>query len=83
MKWYEDRYGIKGWVIGAMIGIIIAVGLLFTYYILDRDEKEWQKFAKEHNCRKVSQSAYTVDSAGRVTPGQTCYLCNDGLTYCR
>ena len=71
---------IKLAILAAVIIILIFGGL---FYLAQIDNENWEHFKKIHNCRKIGETSGTVDSAGRYTPGQEGWLCDDGVTYWR
>lgn len=83
MRWYEDCYGIKPWIVWALGALVILALFLVLSYIAKVDQENWEHFKRVHNCRKIGQTSGTVDSAGRYTPGQEGWMCDDGVTYWR
>ncbi len=70
-------------VAGSFIAIAVAIGVY--------EAKQWEKFAKEHDCKVIAKisgySAMGAGSDGKPTsvyiPGRTTYHCNDGIDYTR
>lgn len=77
MKNYLYKISLIEWLI-----IIAIVSVLVGGIIAWRDERHWNQWARVH-CKKIGESAATVDSGGHVTPGQTGWQCDDGVTYWR
>lgn len=88
-----------GWATRAMLLFcLIIIGLLpVAIRGIIQEQKEWEDFAVERNCKvtdKVQSSvvittAPIVNGSGgvavgtSVVPGKTAYLCDDGVTYWR
>lgn len=71
------------------IGIIaIIIGMV---YLAIQDEKQWQQFKVDHNCKIVGESqssgSYGLSSSGKMiwmtNPGSKTWLCDDGIQYTR
>jgi len=75
--------------------VAILVILVFAVIGAYHEQKEWQQFAIDYNCRPVkhikgkTSVAHGYGHKGGYTPivisepDQTCYLCDDGQEYCR
>lgn len=81
-------FGWGGPVIGAVVIIALFVGIGF---LAVHEQREWATFAAEHDCKLVrktrGRTITTVGSDGKVhtgsVSGEKCYLCDDGVEYCR
>lgn len=74
-------------------GMAAVAGLLF--YVAYQEQKQWQEFARTHDCRVVGKVAPStsfgvgISSSGSTTvvpittPEKTGYACDDGATYWR
>ena len=77
MKNIFSRFSLVEWL------IVVAISAILVSVILGvRENRKWNEWAKTH-CKKIGESAATVDSGGHVTPGQTGWQCDDGITYWR
>lgn len=80
------------------IGLLATLlGVLFyaMWYLLDKEQREWDAFSGQHECKVVGKkksqvyNTVTIDSKGSpqvgicTTAEQTAYQCNDGVTYWR
>ena len=67
------------------------VCILLLVMAIWRDEKNWEQFVQDHNCKVVAKMSPTLgtgfSTSGNVTTvvvnGKTSYLCDDGVTYTR
>lgn len=85
------------WVISLtllFVALIVGMG-----YLIYRDEKQWEAFAKAHNCKIVAVQSgdvvtivtYSVGPNGQMIPTmgtastseKKTYKCDDGVTYTR
>lgn len=79
-------------IFGIIFGIITAIAAIAVTVV---DVRNWEQFSQEHHCKatqkiKGGTSIGTgITSKGGVMvmpisePDKTCYLCDDGVTYCR
>ena len=89
---YErDNADLKTVLVGALFVIVIAALICLAV----REDREWQAFKADHHC-KVSKKVdgdlvpiFSVGPDGQVTTsiaatsGKTCWVCDDGVEYCR
>lgn len=80
--------------LGGLISVLISL-IVLTCYLGSKAEHEWQEFKATHECKIVGQKegqtstgfAATASGNGAIvtttTPGQTGWLCSDGITYWR
>jgi hypothetical protein len=91
----------EGWPERLVILFIIMVIILIISLIplTISEEKAWNRFSKEHNCKVISKDSGTYQTnvittiqpngqvgTGTMTnyqPGKTGYKCDDGITYYR
>lgn len=82
-----------------IVGIIAAIIVWFSVSFMIKEQRQWDAFKVAHNCKVVSQTrgststgfGTTIGSNGQVgvgtiqvfNPGQTGYLCDDGVVYNR
>lgn len=92
-------YSIKEKLIISTLILLLLGAFLGLFYLAYLEDKEWQIFAQQHNCKitsKISGStnigtATGIMSNGKVgfgtvvttSPDKVCYTCDDGVTYCR
>lgn len=73
-----------------IIAFTVAV-LAVSVWAMYEQGRQWNLFRVEHHCKKVGETGSTVgtgiSTSGKVVttvnPGQTGWLCNDGITYWR
>ena len=81
---------------GLALIAVTAIGfVVLAVYIGVQEQKQWQAFAKAHDCKKVAEIAgyystgFGVMSNGKMgtvsqwNPSRTTYHCNDGVDYTR
>lgn len=81
-----------------IVALIILFVTTIGYFIAKNDianNKKWQDFKTQHNCKVISHKDATSipitgfsTNGGMVfssldTPAQTCWICDDGVTYCK
>ena len=88
----------RGWIgiVGLAIALLALGG--FVYALVQEHQAEeaaWAAFVVEHDCKVTRRiaaktvSGIGVDNKGGVTStshrvaGQTCWVCDDGVEYCR
>jgi hypothetical protein len=73
-----------------MVGIVLLV-LGAILYAFIQDQKQWDKFARDHHCVVVARQEGSVATAlttdGKVAtviiPAKVTYHCDDGIDYTR
>lgn len=84
------------WLMAGLLALIAAL-LPVMIYASIQEQKEWDAFAKSHDCKVVARKegststgiAPIVGGQGGMaittssSPGQTAFLCSDGVTYWR
>jgi hypothetical protein len=90
---YDDELCVLG-------GSIVVISLMVwaIVHFSNKEQKEWEKFAIEHNCKAVEYmkggvgttvgNTYVNGQVGVsvgtiVEPDKTCYACDDGKKYWR
>lgn len=90
--------GVIGKLLLALI-VLCVISIPFGIYTPIQEQKEWEKFYVEHNCKKVGHmrgdtqigTGVGVTANGNVgtvitttsTPDKDGYACDDGVTYWR
>jgi hypothetical protein len=86
---------VEYWIGGLVVLLVVLLVLAGVAGV--QEQKQWDAFAKAHNCKVVAKRegststgvAPIIGGNGGVavttssTPGQTAYLCDDGVTYWR
>lgn len=80
------------WVLVVVIGLTCSVVAL-SVYSSEEEREEWNRFSSQHDCHLVGQReaqhtyGYSYGRNGGLVsttvPGQSGYLCDDGITYWR
>lgn len=82
-------------VVFVIMGTLMIGLVAFALHANVEERKRWDAFRTTHECKIVSKiegqtfTTYGVDSKGNTTRrtastrAQTCWACNDGVTYCR
>ncbi len=85
----------EGFLAPALLFLIVVVLFIGLGYLSYQDGVKWDKFAAEHECKKVGFEesrvgvGFSVSSNGAVSPvmvasgPKTGFECNDGITYWR
>lgn len=71
--------------------IILLALLAGAFYIAHVEQRSWDEFSVNHDCKIVSKesasTAFSTSTDGNMTtvviPGKTGWACNDGVTYFR
>ena len=66
----------------AVVALIASIVLIWIYAMW-REQNEWEKFLRYHDCKVIGHKSGQMDSEGRYTLGQTQYKCDDGQEYWR